>query len=472
MVATGDGLNCDVLHEESKLLVDEAASSTVVNTAEIELPRGFVRMRYLMAALCWFSLICSFFVKTNMSIAIVDMITGAGNANKQNFNWNSQLQGIILSSFFWGYAATQVPGGIIVSRYGTKIPLASGMAVNGLLAFLTPICTKNDGSTALICIRVAGGLLMGMTYPCYAVIFSKWSPQLERSRLIALTYSGMFFGPLISFVLGGQIVQNYGWESMFYFTGSVIIVWLVLWIIFASDVPEDNPFASQKEIKYITENRGNVRPYVSIKEIPWKTLVTSLPFIAVVVAYFCNCWGIYTWMTELPTYMKRVYQVNIKENGVVSGIPYIVQALTLITCGHLSDIVIEKSIASTKLVRKLCLCLGCAFQALFLVLAANSNTATTAVIFLSFVAGFCGVAMAGYDPNVLDIAPNNAGLVAGIANSFGSLAGIFSPLITGMVVVDQSSAEEWKIVFYISASLLVSCALVFGLFSSGTVEIE
>lgn len=37
------------------------------------------------------------------------------------FDWNSKQQGLVLSSFFYGYACTQFIGGIIAAKFGGHI---------------------------------------------------------------------------------------------------------------------------------------------------------------------------------------------------------------------------------------------------------------------------------------------------------------------------------------------------------------
>ncbi|CAM1325278.1 Uncharacterised protein g8903 [Pycnogonum litorale] len=450
-------------NESSKLL-----DTTSVGSKNENANFAVGRMRYFMAFLCWFSLVVSFIMKVNISIAIVDMVSTSEHDSTGNvFGWNSTTQGVILSSFFWGHAVMQIPGGVFASRYGTKICLTFGTLTNVVLAFLTPICTIKGGEVALIFVRFIGGFCMGLTFPCYVVFWSKWSPTLERSTLQTITYSGISCGPLLTFVLGGQIVQRFGWPLFFYTSGLIGVVWTILWLVFASDAPEDNKFISHSEKVYIMENRGNVRHFLPVKEIPWKHLMTSLPFLSIVLTFFCYAWGGFTMMTQLPTYMKRVFGFDTKQSGAISGAPYAVQAIVLIISGYLSDYVIKRSIASTKVVRRFCVCFGALVQATSLVLIANIENSTATVAFLICGTGLGVVMVSGYNINVLDLAPNIVGPMMGIANFFSALSAILAPLVSGLIVQDQTSFGQWSIVFYISAGLYVVCCAVFGCVSSG-----
>jgi len=56
----------------------------------------------------------------------------------QTFSWSKQVQGAILSSFFWGYTCMQLPGGHLAHRYGAKHLLVFALIVNGVLAMVLP----------------------------------------------------------------------------------------------------------------------------------------------------------------------------------------------------------------------------------------------------------------------------------------------------------------------------------------------
>jgi len=39
-----------------------------------------------------------------------------------DFNWDSEEQGLILGAFFYGYIATQIPGGILAEKHALILP--------------------------------------------------------------------------------------------------------------------------------------------------------------------------------------------------------------------------------------------------------------------------------------------------------------------------------------------------------------
>lgn len=74
-------------------------------------------------------------------------------------------QGVILSSFFWGYVVTHLPGGILSEKFGGKYSLGLGILSTAIFTLLTPIAVKWGDATALIIIRILMGLGEGTTFP-------------------------------------------------------------------------------------------------------------------------------------------------------------------------------------------------------------------------------------------------------------------------------------------------------------------
>lgn len=49
---------------------------------------------------------------------------------------------------------------------------------------------------------------------------------------------------------------------------------------------------------------------------PWKGIFTSLPVYAIFAAQIANAWGLYTLLTELPTYMRTVLNFDMKQVNI------------------------------------------------------------------------------------------------------------------------------------------------------------
>lgn len=72
--------------------------------------------------------------------------------------------------------------------------LGIGIGGPAVLSLLTPLLGTTV--TAMIVIRVAQGLLGGVTFPCIHDIWHRWAPIPERSRMTSIAYAGMFIGKM------------------------------------------------------------------------------------------------------------------------------------------------------------------------------------------------------------------------------------------------------------------------------------
>lgn len=74
------------------------------------------------------------------------------------YDWDEATQGLILSSFYYGYVVTHLPGGLLAERFGGKYSLGFGVLSTAVFTLLTPWTVKIGGARGLIVLRVLEGL--------------------------------------------------------------------------------------------------------------------------------------------------------------------------------------------------------------------------------------------------------------------------------------------------------------------------
>ena len=78
--------------------------------------------------------------------------------------------------------------------------------------------------------------------------------------------------------------------------------------------------------------------------------------------------------------------------------------------------------------------LGLILPAVFLMLCGYlGNSVGWAVVLLSLSVGSSGFIIAGNSANILDLAPNYAGIIMGIGNTFGTIPGFLGPQIAKLI---------------------------------------
>lgn len=434
--------------------------------------------RYFVAIMGFCGFFNVYILRVNLSIAVVAMTADryiiAENGTSINigpeYNWSNQLQGYILSSFFYGYIATQFAGGYFAVKFGGKALFGLGIAVTSLLTIVTPFLIYTN-VYLLITVRVIEGLFEGVTYPCMHAVWSKWAPPLERSRLATFTFSGCFVGTVVAMPSCAYLADALGWESVFYICGASGLLWYATWFFFVSGTPQEDPKISQEELTYIENSfkeASSKQTYTKV--VPWKEIFTSFPVWACIISHFGENWGFYTLLTQLPKYLKDIYSYDLGQSGFLSALPYFVMAIIIQFSGQWADWFLVKGILSTTQVRKIFNCFGFIAQTIFMLTAAFWSDSIGSVFCLTMAVGLGAFAWAGFSVNHLDLAPQFASVLMGIGNTFATIPGIVSPIIAGYIVQIPPTAEEWQIVFFITAGIYLFGAIFYGIFASGDLQ--
>ncbi|CAB3259124.1 unnamed protein product, partial [Arctia plantaginis] len=201
---------------------------------------------------------------------------------------------------------------------------------------------------------------------------------------------------------------------------------------------------------------------------PWKSIWTSMPFYALMVAHCGQNWGFWTLMTEMPSYMKQILEVDIKANGAMSALPYLAMYVLGFPFGFMSDYALKKKWVSTSGARKISNTIGYwgpAFALIGLSYVPGGNV-TLAVVLLTAVVGLNAGQYTGYLLVHIDMAPNFAGTMMGITNTFANIISIISPLVAGLILQDETDPSQWRLVFYVSSAVYFATNLFFIIFGS------
>lgn len=89
----------------------------------------------------------------------------------------------------------------------------------------------------------------------------RWVPVKERSRSLALVYSGMYTGSILGLALSPHMVEVLAWPSVFYIFGCMGLAWFAIWQLKAASSPAADSSISAEERSYIEETSvKSVRP--------------------------------------------------------------------------------------------------------------------------------------------------------------------------------------------------------------------
>ncbi|VVC25038.1 Major facilitator superfamily,Major facilitator superfamily domain [Cinara cedri] len=391
--------------------------------------------------------------------------------SSERFDWDEKTQGMVLSAFFYGYIITHLPFGILVQNIGGKFIMGFGLLFSAIFTLMTPTVARM-GSTPLIIVRFIEGLGEGAVFPSMFMLLARWAPPEEKGMLSTLVFAGITVGNIFGNLLSGFIIHYVpgGWPNVFYFFGSITIVWFVFWCMLVYNDPKSHPLISDAELEYLQNSIGSLERKKDLPDTPWKSILTSGPLWAAIISGIGADWGGYTIGSDLPKYMNDVLHFSVTENGVLSSILYLVQWTMMVLSGILADLLVSKRVMGITAVRKTYAIIGTFGPGLGVVCASfiGCNKMMAILCFTVSMAlwGFC---VSSICINPLDLSPNYASTLIALANSIGCLSGMASPYITGLLVPNRTLLE-WRLVFWTMLIIMTSTSVIYVLFGSGEVQ--
>ncbi|KAH6935243.1 hypothetical protein HPB50_004812 [Hyalomma asiaticum] len=372
----------------------------------------------------------------------------------ERFDWDAQVQGLVLGSFFYGYILTVLPGGVLAEQFGPKWLIGLGVVITSLLSMVLP-AAAHAHYIIVVAIRILQGLAEGLVFPAMHTMIALWTPITSRSRVISIVQSGSDVGAVVAMMASGVLAESTflgGWPSIFYVFGFAGIVWFVAWCLLAFDMPSVHPRISYEELEFIIATREMSRCnwYVALFVMP-----LSLSFLTEV------CF-------RLPSELTCVL---VLQNGLLSAVPYILGAFLCCVASLVADIFRKRATMSITNNRKLFNSLGVMVPGLFLVLVplAGCNGFWN-MILLAVAGGFHGMGHSGFMAAFVDLAPDFAGTLLGISNVIASIPGVAIPAMLGELLKEQSPLEAWALFYYIGSAIGIIAALEFILLGSAELQ--
>ncbi|XP_039955092.1 putative inorganic phosphate cotransporter [Bactrocera tryoni] len=433
----------------------ENATETV---AEIEGPR--VGVRHLQSFLLFLGFSVGFMQRTNLSVAIVAMMDrNSTNPDFPEYNWSEQSKSLLLSSFFWGYVIMQIPSGQLAQRFGGKVMLLFSIGVSGFFAIFTPLSAQMGDWQFICALRFLQGFCQAAVYPSVQIILARWAPPAERGVLATICYSGSQFGTIIILSISGTLATSmFGWPSIFYVSGGCSIIWALVWLLWGADSPRQSKLISSEERNYIESTLGAIskseNSAISAKlPTPWLSIITSVPFWALFTSQCAYSWGYWTLITQIPSYIKNVFDKDIKSNALLSALPYAANLVLGLCFCALAQVLLSAKLLRTNASRKIFNTIGiwipmAATIALGFV---DANSADLAVILLTVAVGANSATFLGGFVNHIDLSLNFPGTLMSITNLGATLMSIITPLVVGVIVTDTTNPNQWRLIFYIMA---------------------
>ena len=330
---------------------------------------------------------------------------------KQQLGISNAAMGLLLSAFFWSYAAAQPAAGWVAQRFAPRTVLAVATA---LWSLATIACGLATGIAMLFVFRLLLGLAESVIFPTNARIFAGHAPEHQRGRCNSAMSVGHSMGPTAGTLIGAMVLIAYGWRAVFFVLGGLSLLWLVPWLARRDPALESGAVEREQPAAY-------------------SEILRQRSLWGASAAQFCYSYPFYLVLTWLPLYLVSSQHLSLGSMAGVTAALYALQAIAAVISGWASDNLISKGHSST-LVRKGFVITGMTFTGLLFAAAALTSGVPSTVLLIAsgFTVGISGTMVFTIGQTLAG--PRAGARWMGVQNMCGNLSGIAAPIVTGLVV--------------------------------------
>jgi MFS family permease len=361
-------------------------------------------------------------------------ISAAMPSIAREFNLTPDQKGWIFSAFTFAYAAFEIPSGWLGDRYGARLALTRIVLWWSAFTILTGAAF---GFWSLFILRFLFGAGEAGAFPNIARAVSRWFPASEQGRGLSVAFVGLALGSAMTAPLVFTLLEWQGWRWAFVEFGLLGIVWAAAWHRLFRDHPP-----------------GYKEPDIAVNHshhVPWSALIKSPNLAFICLMYFSFGYGLYFYITWLPTYLLEARGFSVSSTKWLAALPWAVSALAFWFGGWFTDWVLKRT-GNLKLARCGIGATGYAASAVVLAAVAQVENSLLAASLLALALCFKTMTISSAWSVCLDVGRKNAGVVTGFMNTIGNIGGAVGPIVIGYTVKEWGS---WTLPFYVMAGVFV-----------------
>ncbi|XP_030023987.2 putative inorganic phosphate cotransporter [Manduca sexta] len=430
-------------------------------------------IRHVQMICMSFCMIALFIARSSLGVAILAMtdVTRRNDSNVEIYEWDKKTQGLILSSFFWGYMTMQIPAGLLAKRYGGKVILLVALLANGTISMILPIVASVGGWSMVCLCRVLMGLTQACLFPASHTLLGRWLPANERTTLTGIVYGGSQVGTIIAMPVSGILAETaMGWKLIFYSIAGLMFLTAAIWFWFSASSPEEHPMISEEEKYYIEMGLNMTTGQTKVnRPTPWREMFKTGPLWAIVVSHVGAATAFVLFFVDTPTYLERAMHISLRNSALLSALPYFGMWVGSVVSSTVCEKIYNRGLLSVTSCRKIfnSLAMFGAGAGLILLAYLGPDHKNIAIATLIGVLTMCGFTSAGFMVNHLDLSPHFAGVMLSLTNFAGSIGAVLTPVATSLILRnDSSDMSRWRIVFLMTAGLCVGSNIVYVIFGS------
>jgi ACS family hexuronate transporter-like MFS transporter len=306
------------------------SDSSVTAAAASGISQATRRIRGWIVVLLFFSTVINYLDRQNLSILAR---TIQNDLHISDLEYSNVVQAFLLA-----YTLSYLAAGRLTDWLGTR----ASMAVFVVWWSISDMLTSLSRSAWML-----GGFrfLLGMgepgNYTAAPKAVAEWFAPKERALVIGIYTAGATLGATIAPPVIAFLASRFGWHTVFLFTGSLGLCWVIPWL-WLYRRPEEHPRVSPGELQSLRSASGASAEIIGPKRSPWIAalrsretwLLTFTRLLTDPVWYFYLFW--------FPKYLGDARHMSLLEVGRIAWIVYLAADAGCILGGALSGKLIQR----------------------------------------------------------------------------------------------------------------------------------
>ena len=397
---------------------------------------------------------------SSQAIAYIDRVNFAviGPDLIKVYHYTPRHVGVLLSVFNWAFICSLLAAGPLTDWIRPRWSYPIGV---GAWSVATALCSLTKSSVPLSVFRALVGVGESLMIPSGSRVIRETFDRKNRALAVGIFFAGNRIGLTLGIPLASVVLVNWGWEWVFYTTGSLGLFWLAWWLVVYRPPPSDAA-PDRDSIAGAALGGPGLEPDDSHSRMRWATLLKYPTTWGVMLGQAGYLYVYYVFATWLPGYLVLQRGMSTLTSGVVGMLPFLVGTICVILGGWAGDRLIAAGRRVT-LVRKGFAVGGFFGATVFTIAGAYAPGNLLAITFLTLSMASLSFATAAVNSMPIDVAPQHiVSSLVSLQNFGGNVGGAFAPVVTGMLI---SPSGDFTVPLLVAAAVV----LIFGCGSYGLI---
>jgi len=401
------------------------------------------KSHHTVLAILFITWLCSYMDRMVISTAIPYIA--------KDFKLSPVAMGAVMSVFFIGYSALQIPGGVLVDRFGARKLMLWSL---GWWTVFTAITGVVNSLGPMMWVRTLFGAGEGVGVSSTYRVLANWFPPKERGTATGIMLSSNSLGPALAPIIGALLITWWGWRSAFYVLSVVGVVIMAIIYFGLQEDPANKKGITAEELAELKGEEVSAKVAGGEQYSFWQVFKTPVVWQCCIIFFLFDLTvgGVRTW---LPTYLIRSRGFGLLQMGFSVSLPFFLGAVAYMLGGWLSD-----KYFPTR--RKILLVAAQWISVICLYFTYTAKSAHWCVFWMTLLGFFLFVGMGAFwAVPMTSVSKAITGRATSIVVLGGQIAGVVSPLIIGFLVQITGGGFNAGFQFMIAATLLASLVALF-----------